>query len=122
MALAVAETMVALATAYAGLGMVVGIAFLLLGLDRVDPAARGAYAFRPLLLPGLALLWPLVLVRTLAKLRGRTDPAPSQRFHLAAHRVAWLVLAVLIPVALGLGWALSGPMMAPLAVRLGDAL
>jgi hypothetical protein len=29
----------------------------------VDPAARGAYAFRPLLLPGLVLLWPLVAWR-----------------------------------------------------------
>jgi hypothetical protein len=29
----------------------------------VSPASTGAYAFRPLLLPGLALLWPLVLWR-----------------------------------------------------------
>ena len=63
MSLAVAEFIVALATAYAGLGMAVAVAFLLLGLERVDPAARGAYAFRPLLLPGLVLLWPLVAWR-----------------------------------------------------------
>jgi hypothetical protein len=63
MSLAVAEIIVAFAAAYAGLGMAVGIAFLLLGLERMDPAARGAYAFRPLLLPGLVLLWPLVAWR-----------------------------------------------------------
>ncbi len=63
MSLAVAEIIVALATAYAGLGMAVAIAFLVLGLERVDPAARGAFAFRPLLLPGLVLLWPLVAWR-----------------------------------------------------------
>ena len=45
------------------LGGCVGLLFLLRGIDRVDPAARGAYAVRPLLMPGLALLWPLVLWR-----------------------------------------------------------
>lgn len=52
-----------LALGYGGIGLAVGLAFLLFGIDRVDPAARGAYAVRPLLLPGLALLWPLVLWR-----------------------------------------------------------
>jgi hypothetical protein len=46
-----------------GLGLVVAIAFLSFGIDRVDPAARGAYAVRPLLVPGIVLLWPLVIVR-----------------------------------------------------------
>jgi hypothetical protein len=50
-------------TAWLVIGVVVGVAFLFLGIDRVDPAARGSYAFRPLLLPGLALLWPFVAVR-----------------------------------------------------------
>ncbi len=54
-----------LAMAYGTTGLLVGLAFLLFGLDRLDPAAAGAYAFRPLLLPGLALLWPLVLWRWL---------------------------------------------------------
>lgn len=48
---------------YGVIGLVVALAFLLVGLDRVDPAARGAYGFRPLLIPGLVLLWPLVLIR-----------------------------------------------------------
>jgi len=52
-----------LATGYAAIGLAVGLAFLLFGLSRRDPASVGAYAFRPLLLPGLALLWPLVLWR-----------------------------------------------------------
>lgn len=55
---------------YGGLGLAVAAAFLLLGLDRVDPAARGAYAFRPLLVPGLVLLWPLVLWRWHVLARG----------------------------------------------------
>jgi hypothetical protein len=54
-----------IAIAYGTTGILVGLAFLVFGLDRLDPAAGGAYAFRPLLLPGLALLWPLVLWRWL---------------------------------------------------------
>ena len=48
---------------YVWIGLAVGAVFLTLGVGRVDPAARGAYAFRPLLLPGVVGLWPLVLWR-----------------------------------------------------------
>jgi hypothetical protein len=51
------------ATAWLAIGIVVGVAFLFLGIDRIDPAAHGSYAFRPLLLPGLVLLWPFVAWR-----------------------------------------------------------
>jgi len=51
------------ATFYVWIGVVVAVLFLAFGLDRVDPAARGAYAFRPLLLPGAILLWPYVIRR-----------------------------------------------------------
>ncbi len=61
-----AGVLVALAGAYGAVGLVIGVAFLLFAIDRMDPAAVGAYAFRPLLLPGLVLLWPLVLRRWLA--------------------------------------------------------
>lgn len=49
--------------AYGAVGVVLGLAFLLWGIDRVDPSAKGAYAFRPLLMPGLVLLWPVVAIR-----------------------------------------------------------
>jgi hypothetical protein len=61
-----AGVLVALVGAYGAVGLVIGVAFLLFAIDRMDPAAVGAYAFRPLLLPGLVLLWPLVLRRWLA--------------------------------------------------------
>lgn len=60
---AMAAAIVQCVTIYLAIGIVVGVAFLFLGIDRVDPAARGSYAFRPLLLPGLALLWPFVAIR-----------------------------------------------------------
>ena len=66
-----AEIVVTAATAYAMVGLAVGVAFLLFGLDRVEAGARGAYGFRPLLLPGLALLWPWVLLRWARPARGQ---------------------------------------------------
>ena len=58
---------------YSVAGAAVALAFILVGVDRVDPAARRAIAFRPLLLPGAALLWPLVLARWIATERRRTQ-------------------------------------------------
>jgi hypothetical protein len=49
--------------AYGAIGLVVAVLFLVFAIERMDPAAVGAYAFRPLLIPGLMLLWPLVLAR-----------------------------------------------------------
>ncbi len=50
-------------------GVLVGIPFLILGLERVDPSAKGSWLFRPILLPGVAALWPIV---ALWWLRGRS--------------------------------------------------
>lgn len=66
-------TVAPLLMAYGGIGLVVAVAFLLVGFNRVDPAAQGAYAVRPLLLPGLVLLWPLVLWRWWILTRGSAE-------------------------------------------------
>lgn len=56
-------------------GLAVAVVFLLVGIDRVDEAARGSYAVRPILAPGVILLWPLVLWRWIARERARrADP------------------------------------------------
>lgn len=62
---------------YLFLGLVVAVFFLGFGIDRVDPSARGSYAFRPLLIPGICLIWPLVLYRwyRLEQDRNNEDPA-----------------------------------------------
>ena len=52
-----------LAEYYALAGAVVAAAFLLWGIDRVDPNAHGSWVFRPLVAPGVILIWPLVLWR-----------------------------------------------------------
>ena len=55
---------------YGWIGLVVAALFLLVGIERVDDGAKGAYAFRPLLIPGLVVLWPLVLLRWIKVERG----------------------------------------------------
>lgn len=44
------------------IGLLVGVPFVLFGLGRVDPDAKGSWTFRPVILPGVAALWPIVLV------------------------------------------------------------
>lgn len=58
-----AEMIVHAAILYGVAGLAVAAVFLLWGIDRIDPTADGAYAFRPLLIPGIVLLWPAVLLR-----------------------------------------------------------
>ncbi|MEL6336064.1 MAG: hypothetical protein AAFQ88_05380 [Pseudomonadota bacterium] len=65
-----ATTLLQLGEAYLWLGGVFAVTFLLLGLDRVEPNARGAYAFRALIVPGLILIWPLAAWRWAALARG----------------------------------------------------
>ncbi|MEM6902362.1 MAG: hypothetical protein AAF556_03895, partial [Pseudomonadota bacterium] len=84
--------------------LAVGAAFLIFGLDRVDEDARGTVIFRVLLVPGLILLWPLVLYRWWALETGHEAKAQNWRARYLpprkAHGVVWAVLAVLIPVVL----------------------
>lgn len=48
---------------YGWIGLCVAMVFLTVGIGRVDPSAQGAYAARVLLLPSVALLWPVVVLR-----------------------------------------------------------
>lgn len=48
---------------YGWVGAATALIFLLFGIDRIDASARGSYAFRPILIPGIIVVWPLVLYR-----------------------------------------------------------
>nr|WP_155190286.1 hypothetical protein [Roseibium denhamense] len=63
--------MIELGRYYLYAGGVVAAAFLVVGIDRVEPSANGSYAFRPLLIPGICLIWPLVLYRWISLERAR---------------------------------------------------
>jgi hypothetical protein len=69
--MAAASAIVAFAEVYGMIGAGVAVLFLLFGLERVAEQARGAYAFRPLLVPGIVVLWPLVLARWITAERRR---------------------------------------------------
>lgn len=59
-----ADVILSLAAAYAGLGLLFALYFITRGAARVDPAAQGApIGFRLLILPGSIALWPALWLR-----------------------------------------------------------
>jgi hypothetical protein len=75
----VASWLVRLSGAYLGFGLVFAVPFAFGLVNRVDPvAAHGTRPFRVLIIPGAALLWPLLLQRVL---RGETAPPVEQTAH-----------------------------------------
>ena len=51
-------------TVYSAAGFVFAMAFVVRGVERVDPAARGAgWGFRVMIVPGVAALWPWMLMK-----------------------------------------------------------
>lgn len=79
-------------------GALVALVFLTFGIDRIDADARGAYVFRPLLIPGVLLIWPIVLWRWWQEERGALDPAYRHLPERRAHGAIWAVLAFLLPL------------------------
>ena len=63
-------TLVMIATFYLYAGGAVAVVFLLFGLGQLDENAQGAWVFRPLLIPGVLLIWPLVIWRWMVLHRG----------------------------------------------------
>ena len=51
--------------AYASASLVIAILISVFGVQRIDPSAKGwrNTGFRVLIIPGLALLWPLLIKR-----------------------------------------------------------
>lgn len=63
-----AIAVIAIVFGYAGLGLLVAIPMCLVGLGRLDPAAAaGTWGFRVLSIPGVMVLWPVVLGRWLKR-------------------------------------------------------
>lgn len=79
------------------IGAAVALYFLTFGIDRIDENARGAYVFRPLLIPGVLLIWPLVLWRIAALERTAPEGHGRYRALRKPHGYVWLVLSIVIP-------------------------
>ena len=117
-----AAMLVTLAQLWLWAGAAVAMPFLVFGIDRIDEDARGAYIFRTLLIPGILLIWPLVLWRWWVLETGRDD---WRRRHLperAVHGRLWVAVAALIAVTLAAGLGLrQSPPEAPAPVLLEAA-
>ena len=74
-----AETIVSAFTGYAAVGLGFAIIFLTVGIHQVDKQARGSgVGFRLIILPGVAALWPLLLMRWV---RGVAEPPVERNAH-----------------------------------------
>ncbi|MCV6596722.1 MAG: hypothetical protein OIF40_06540 [Mangrovicoccus sp.] len=95
-----AERLLAIGQGYLWIGLVVAAVFLAWGIDRVEAKAQGAWIFRPLLLPGAVLIWPLVLWRWLRVERGNACPQAPYRPPLTAQRLFSMIVIFACPAIL----------------------
>jgi hypothetical protein len=59
-----ASIVLLIAGGYAAIGVLVALALVVRGLARIDHAAQNSpWSFRLMILPGLAAVWPLMLVK-----------------------------------------------------------
>ena len=102
----VAEGILRAVTLWLYVGAAVASIFLTVGIDRIDEDARGAYVFRVLLIPGILLLWPLVLWRWWVLETDRDNWALRHAPPRKSHGPVWVVLAIVIVITLATALAL----------------
>lgn len=109
-----AQILLTLTRGWLLVGLAVAVVFVAWGADRVEPNARGAWAFRPLLVPGVVLIWPLVLLRWWRLARG-WDEARRHRPPRRVQGTVALVLILAIPaiIAVSLAVRQNGPFERP---------
>ena len=98
-----AEALLGLVRVWFLIGGIVAAAFLIIGIDRIDEDARGAYVFRPLLAPGILLIWPLVLWRWWVLETGRNKPESRFKPVRTAHGPVAFALAFIVIVTIIVG-------------------
>jgi len=101
-----AEALIAAAQYYTMIGAGVAALFLIFGIDRIDEDAQGAYAFRPLLIPAVLLIWPIVLWRWLREETGAATWTGRYTPPRAAHSAAAALMGLAIVVTLATGFAI----------------
>ncbi|MEO9822826.1 MAG: hypothetical protein ABJF50_00185 [Paracoccaceae bacterium] len=85
------------------IGAVVALPFLVFGIDRIDEDARDAYVFRPLLIPGILMIWPLVLWRWWQIESESSAWMSRYRVVRKAHGIAAMLMATVVVVAIIFG-------------------
>lgn len=100
------ETIVAIAQVWLITGAVVAAIFLTVGMDRIDEDAQGAYVFRPLLVPGVLLIWPLVLWRWWTLETKRDDWTRRYTPPRRSHAVVAILMLFVVTATLVTGFAI----------------
>jgi uncharacterized membrane protein len=85
------------------IGAVAALVFLIIGIDRIDEDAKGAYIFRLLLVPGVIMIWPLVLWRWYVLETGGDGWFKRHMPVRNAHRPTAFVLAAVVVLAVIVG-------------------
>ena len=98
-------TLVLAGTYYLYAGAAVAVVFLLYGLGRLDENAQDAWVFRPVLIPGVLLIWPLVIWRWTVLFRGE-EKLDRHRMPRIRQERAQVVFALVIPLILLVAFAL----------------
>lgn len=64
MTIETAETLVTALGLYAAAGLIIALLYAIFGAAKIDPAAKGMpLQARVIIMPGVALLWPVMLVK-----------------------------------------------------------
>ncbi len=100
-----AELILFAAKIWCGIGALVAVVFLTFGIDRIDEDADGAYVFRPLLVPGVLLIWPMVLWRWYILADGKDEW--SHRYRPKRHNHVWFALLMPVAIVIIIGAAFS---------------
>lgn len=90
-------TLITVGTWYLYVGAAVAVWFIPFGIGRLDENAQGAWIFRPLLIPGVLLIWPLVLWRCRALWQGE-QKLDRHRMPRARQERATLAFACALPI------------------------
>ncbi|MEM7670348.1 MAG: hypothetical protein AAF317_14615 [Pseudomonadota bacterium] len=85
---------------WGAIGAVVAVIFLGWGIDRIDEDARGAYVFRVLMIPGILIIWPLVLWRWWVLEAGHDRWQLRHRPPRRTHTIAAALMLSLIPAVI----------------------
>ncbi len=77
-----AELIVIIIFIYLGLGFIAGFVITFFGVKKLDPAAKeGTIGFKLLIVPGLAVFWPLFVMRWI---KGSKEPPLETNAHREA--------------------------------------
>lgn len=90
-------TLLMVCSLYLYAGAAVAVVFLLFGVGKLDENAQDAWVFRPLLIPGVLLIWPLVIWRW-AVLRRGEQKLDRHRMPRIRQERAQLAFVIVIPL------------------------